>query len=269
MRTEAADWYDTPLYYDIIFDADTSKEADFLEAVYTRFGGGDEPRKKLRILEPACGSGRLIAELAGRGHLVRGFDLNEQMLAYTVERLNGIKRNAHVWQDRLENFHVSREGEYDLAHCLVSTFKYVQTEHGAVSHLQHVAKSLREGGIYVLGLHLTDYRNQKPEHERWVGERGGIKVICNTHTWPPDREARTEALRTRLRITRDDQTWIQETKWTFRTYSVAELKDLLAQAPEFELVACYNFNYLIDEPGRLARDSFDVVLVLRKQAEVA
>jgi predicted dehydrogenase len=28
-----SDWYNFPLYYDIVFDADTTREADFLEAV--------------------------------------------------------------------------------------------------------------------------------------------------------------------------------------------------------------------------------------------
>ena len=30
------DWYDTPLYYDIIFDADTVEETDFLETIFDR-----------------------------------------------------------------------------------------------------------------------------------------------------------------------------------------------------------------------------------------
>ena len=53
MKTESADWYDTPLYYDIVFDADTSKEADFLEAVAIKHGASGFT-SALRILEPAC-----------------------------------------------------------------------------------------------------------------------------------------------------------------------------------------------------------------------
>jgi len=66
LRYEPFDWYETPLYYDIIFDADTQKEADFLEALLQRH----VPGKKGRILEPACGSGRIMAELGRRGHSV-------------------------------------------------------------------------------------------------------------------------------------------------------------------------------------------------------
>ncbi|CAN5705332.1 class I SAM-dependent methyltransferase [soil metagenome] len=259
-----ADWYDTPLYYDIIFDADTEREADFLETIMQRHGKG-KSKSTLRILEPACGSGRLITAMAKRGHEVHGFDLNANMLDYAESRLKQDKLSARLWLDRLENFKMPTTKLYDFAHCLVSTFKYVLEEAGTISHLQHVARSLRKGGLYVLGLHLTDYAAQRPEHERWLGERDGIHVICNTHTWPPNRKARTEDLRTRLKITRDGQTWIQETRWQFRTYSSAELKQLLQAVPEFECVACHDFNYDLAEERKIDDKQADLILVLRRR----
>lgn len=265
MRTENADWYDTPLYYDIVFDADTAKEAAFLEAVAVKHGGA-RPGAKLHLLEPACGSGRLIAEMAKRGHEVSGFDLNQNMLDYAAKRLTK-KQRATLWRDRLENFTSPASQPYEFAHCLVSTFKYVLDEAGAESHLHHVAASLSDGGIYVLGLHLTDHSHDRAQHERWVAERDGIKVVCNTHTWPPDPKARLEDIRTRLRITREGQTWVQETRWQFRTYSAAQMKRLLRAVPEFELVECYDFTYDIDAP-RAFDDSYeDIVLVLRKRGQ--
>jgi SAM-dependent methyltransferase len=264
MKTERADWYDTPLYYDIVFDADTVKEADFLEAVMARYGSArTEP--PYHILEPACGSGRLVAEMAKRGHDVSGFDLNENMLRHARERIEGTKCAASLWQDRLEDFRVPVWRTFDLAHCLVSTFKYVTEESGAVSHLRHVADSLCKGGLYVLGLHLTDYDRTGFEHERWDVSRDGVRVICNTRTWPADRTRRTEALRTRLRITREGQTWMQETRWEFRTYDPAQLRRLLKKVPELELVGCHDFNHQIASERKLDDSFADVVLVLRRK----
>ena len=264
MKTERADWYDTPLYYDIIFDADTAKEADFLEAVMSRHG--DSPSQRgMRMLEPACGSGRLVAEMVRRGHTVSGFDLNQKMRDYAQQRLAAAKLSATLWQDRMEDFDVKGRAGFDFAHCLVSTFKYVLDEDGAASHLQRVAGSLREGGLYVLGLHLTDYSVQRIEHERWAVKRGGISVVCNTRTWPADRGTRTEPLRTRLRITRGGKTWTQETNWKFRTYNAAELKRLLRRAPSLELLACYDFTYDIEEPRKFDDSYADIILVLRRK----
>lgn len=264
MHHESSDWYDTPLYYDIVFDTDTVQEAEFLEAVMAEYSAGKnfEPH---RILEPACGSGRLVAEMARHGHEVSGFDLNEHMLKYAEDRLNRGKLDATLWCDRMENFSVPARRKFDLAHCLVSTFKYVLDEAGAVSHLRRVAASLRGGGVYVLGIHLTDYSEAKAEHERWVAQRDGIRVICNTHTWPPDRRARTEAMRTRLRITRGGKTWTQETHWKFRTYNVAEAKALLRAVPEFALVACHDFRCNMAHTRKLDDSYADVVLVLRRR----
>jgi SAM-dependent methyltransferase len=259
-----ADWYDTPLYYDIIFDQDTDKEVAFLEAMMRRHSR--TPDGPWRILEPACGSGRLMAALGARGHRVWGFDLNDNMTAYTQQRLGNLKQPGSVWKDRMENFQVPSMGraKIDLAHCLVSTFKYVLEEKGAVSHLQQVAASLRKGGLYVLGIHLTDYDDIHEQHERWAGERDGVKVSCNTHTWPPDRKTRREQLRTRLRITREGRSGIQETRWEFRTYNARQVKALLRKVPELTCVACHDFHYDIHDTRELDDSYADIVLVLRR-----
>ena len=260
-----SDWYDTPLYYDIIFDQDTGLEADFLEKMMQRHAGIRPSHQAWRILEPACGSGRLITELAGRGHDVSGFDLNPHMLEHARRKVQRTGRQALLWQDRMESFKLPFRLRYDLAHCLVSTFKYLLDEKSAISHLHQVSKALRSGGLYVLGLHLTDYEDGGAAHERWVGRRNGTQVICNTHTWPPDRRKRTEDVRTRLRITRRGQSKTLETRWQFRTYNAAQIKALLARINSFELAACHDFTYDPQHQRRLDDSYADVVLILRKR----
>ena len=197
MPAEKRDWYDTPLYYDIIFDADTAREADFLEAVHQRFGRAGRSR---HVLEPACGSGRLVLEMALRGWKVSGFDGNAPMLEFASERLAKQGLKARLWQDWMQSFSQVKAQSQDFAHCLVSTFKYLLTEKHAAACLQLVADALKPEALFVLGLHLTDYAQAKEEHERWVAERDGIRVTCNTHTWPADKHKRLEQLRNRLSI---------------------------------------------------------------------
>jgi SAM-dependent methyltransferase len=158
----------------------------------------------------------------------------------------------------------SVKGGFDLAHCLVSTFKYLQTEKDAAECLRRIAAALRPGGLFFLGLHLTDYEAGKEEHERWVARRGPVEVVCNTHTWPADPKTRLEDLRTRLKITDAGRTHLQETRWQFRTYNAAQLNTLLRKVPELEFVECYDFTYDITEPRRFDDSYADVLLVLRK-----
>ncbi|TDU81129.1 methyltransferase family protein [Prosthecobacter fusiformis] len=261
MPTDHRDWYDTPLYYDIIFDADTPREATFLEMVWTIFG--DKSRTR-RVLEPACGSGRLVIEMARRGWDVAGFDGNEKMLDFAKERLRKNDLKARLWPDWMQNFTLPKTAHYDLAHCLVSTFKYLQTEADAMACLQRVAAVLKPGGIFVLGLHLSQYAKGKEEHERWKATRNDIEVVCNTHTWPPNRKTRLEDLRTRLKITHAGRTRIQETRWQFRTYDARQLKALLRKVPEFTLQICYDFTYDLDSPRKLDDSYPDIILVLKR-----
>jgi SAM-dependent methyltransferase len=264
MPTDHRDWYDTPLYYDIIFDADTPREVAFLETVWTLLG---EKSRTRRVLEPACGSGRLVIEMARRGWQVDGFDGNDHMLTFARERLRKEGLKARLWPDWMQSFQVPKNDHYDLAHCLVSTFKYLQTEADALACLQRVAAALKPGGLFVLGLHLSNYEAAKAEHERWKACRDDIEVVCNTHTWPPDRKTRLEALRTRLKIAHASRTRLQETRWHFRTYNARQLKSLLRKVPELELLISYDFTYDLDTPRHLDDSYPDIVMVLKRPVQ--
>ena len=103
-------------------------------------------------------------------------------------------------------------GKYDLAHCFVSTFKYVLTERGARAHLRHVAKHLKKGGIYLLGFHLSNYDGVKPPTERWKGRRGEVEVDCRIESQPPDPQTRLEAVNSRLKIREAGRRKVLETE---------------------------------------------------------
>ncbi len=254
----AIDWYDVPRLYDVVFDVGTAQEADFLEGVARAYGRADGRR----VLEPACGTGRLVAELARRGWTARGFDRNRNMLAYARKRLATTGVRASLGVGEMAHFEVARP--YDLAHCLVSTFKYLLDEDSARSHLESVARALRPGGIYVLGLHLTDYGRVVDERERWVERRGGLTVTSDMRVGPPDRRTRLEAVRNRLteKTARSERHY--ESRWDFRTYSAREVAALIGSVPAFELAAVHDFDYQLTRPRKLHDDRLDKVLVLRR-----
>ncbi len=267
MARETRDWYDTPLYYDIIFDAGTAREAAFLDGLWRRHGRPNpRARSTPRVLEAACGSGRVMAEMLRHGWRADGFDLNEAMLSHARERLRREHGAAgwRVWRDELASFNPPAGRRYHLAHCLVSTFKYLLTEADARACLTRLAAALEPGGLLVLGLHLTDYTRATCEHERWAEERDGVRVVCNTRTWPPHRRKRLEQVRARLRVTQQGRTREQETVWPFRTYNAAQLKALLSSVPQLEIVCCHDFTYDLDAERPLDDSYADIVVVLRR-----
>lgn len=256
---EPFDWYETPLYYDMVFDEDTEREVNFLIEVLKRYGA----TKGKRVLEPACGSGRLLAGMTQRGYSVTGFDLSEGMLSFARNRLKEHGYKGKIMRGDMADF--SFPGKFDLAHCLVSTFKFLSDEASARNHLNCIARTLKPGGLYVLGLHLSDYEDQTRSRERWVARRGAIEVVCNIQGWPPDPRKRRERVRSRLVVTENGIIKRFETQWTFRTYSCRQLASLIKSVPELELVANYNFKYEIDRPIPLDGEYMDNVLILKRK----
>ena len=252
--------YDQPAIYDIIFDAGTEQEADFLEQVHAKHGDC----RGRRWLEPACGTGRVMIALARRGCRMVGIDLSEPMLAHARQRARELGIRMSLKQAAMEDF--SLRGQFDLAYCLISSFKYLATEAQAVAHLQRMAAHLRPGALYVLGLHLTDYDRDRPVHERWVETVDGTLVICNTRTWPAERRQRRERVRNRLVIKKArGETLRYESSWDFRTYDAAQIRRLVRAVPTLTLVACYDFQHEVTCPRDLDDSQEDIVLVLRKE----
>jgi SAM-dependent methyltransferase len=273
------DWYREPLYYDIIFDDDTIAQAAFLEALHARFGSASDA--PVRFLEPACGSGRLLAVLARRGHRVAGFDREPGAVAFAQARLRddgGLAGVPCVWAADMRAFALPPGvPPAHVAYNFVSSFKHLLSEADALAHLRAVAAALAPGGLYVLALHLVDYGYHVDglgEREHWSERRGDVEVKAQIDTSSPDLLARLETVRVRL-IARHGPAGpprMLETVFPMRTYDVSELMDLVAAAaPVFELVATYNFAYDIEQPAdpRDDDDQLSVTLVLRKRATSA
>src|SRR6266446_1874008 len=161
-RILVANCYDYPQYYDIAFQAYTQLEADFIDAACRKYC----PFVARRLVEPACGSGRLIAELAARGYQMTGFDLSQPALSYLRRRLARRLLHAETFGAEMSNFRLARP--VDAAYCTVNTFRHLLTEQAARGHLECVAGSLCPGGIYLLGLHLLPLDTDPEDDARWT-----------------------------------------------------------------------------------------------------
>jgi len=255
------DWYNMPLYYDIVFDQDTSCEAEFLEHVFARHADR-ENRNRLKILEPACGSGRLLHALSSMGHQVTGFDVSTQMIEFSKKRLIAAGYTPNLFHMEMDSFEIPCK--FDMAFCLVSTFKYLLDEKSSRAHLQRVANHLESGAIYVLGFHLSNYANRESQREEWQGARKGTEVDCIIDSQPPDQDARLEKMQCVLNVRENNDKKTVRTTWQFRTYDAQQVRDLLSSVPELKLVGCYDFCYDVNEPRELESPWEDVILILKK-----
>ena len=144
---EITSWYNRPEWFEIGFEKETKKEADFFEAAFKRWC----PFRVRRLFEPACGSGRLITEMASRGYQMAGFDLSEPSIEYLRQRLKRMRLKAHLFIGDMSDFRLP--GKFDGGHCTYNTFRHLTTEEAALGHLRSAARAIRSGGLYFLGLH--------------------------------------------------------------------------------------------------------------------
>jgi SAM-dependent methyltransferase len=252
-------WYDYPQYYDIAFRSETKLEADFFEAAFAKYC----PFRVRRILEAACGTGRLVTEMAARGYRATGLDLNGPSLEFLRRRLARRGLRASIVQADMAEFDLPRP--VDAAFCTFDGFRHLLTESAARHHLQCVAKNLRSGGIYILGFHLLPLDADEDCTERWTERQGRTQVTVTLRVLDTDRRRRIE----RLRVSLLARTGAKEIRlrhdFPFRMYTAAQFRRLLRSVPEFELCDIYDFWYEIDQTFPFDDELADAVFILRKK----
>jgi SAM-dependent methyltransferase len=254
-----ASWYDYPQYYDIAFRSETRLEADFFEAAFQKYC----PFRIQRLLEPACGTGRLVTEMAARGYRVTGLDLNKPSLEYLQRRLTRRGLDASIFQADMADFHLP--APVDAAFCTFDGFRHLLTEATARAHLRCVAQHLRPGGIYILGFHLLPLDADEECTERWTERQGRTQVTVTLRVLETDRRRRIEKLRVSLLARTGPKEIRLRHDFPFRMYTAGQFRRLLGSVPELELCEVYDFWYEIDHPFPLDDELADAVFILRKR----
>lgn len=260
-KTIDARWYDYPQYYDLALRAETKREADFIEAACRKY----VPFRVRRMLEPACGTGRLLAELAARGYRMTGLDLSRPSLAYLRRRLQRRGLRAELFEQDMSQFRLKYP--VGAAFCTFNSFRHLTSEDQARAHLHSVAQSLRPGGIYILGLHLLPERGSGECLERWTAKRGQTRVTVTLRVLSTDRRRRLENLRVSMLVRTPRRQFRLRDEFAFRIYTPAQFHELLAWVPQLEICGLHDFWYEIDrqiEPDDLVGD---VVFILRRRNE--
>ena len=256
-----ANWYDHPQYFDMVFRDETALEVAFFDQAFERFA--DVPVR--RILEPGCGSGRLVAEMAARGYRVTGLDLSQPMLDYLSRRLR--RRGLHAELVLGDMTEMNFDTKFDSAFCTFNTFRHLIEERDAVSHLRSVAKHLRAGGIYLLGFHLIPMDADPECTERWKASHGGTTVHVTLRVIDFDRRKRQEMLRVSIKAQkRSGQIERVQSEFPLRIYTPAQAKSLLKKVEDlFEIRSIHDFDYEIDEPRKFDNDLTDALFVLKRR----
>jgi len=254
-----ANLYDYPRYYDLVFGSDWKSEFDFLRRAFDKFASG----KVRHVFEPACGTGRLIFRLAMAGYEVSGLDLNPRAVDYCNKRLARRNKKPAVFVGDMANFTLPKP--VDAAFNMINSFRHLLSEEQAERHLRCMANSLRRGGIYALGLHLTPTAGTAITEERWSARRGHLGINTHLATHDLDLKNRTERCTMTMDVYTPTQMFQIVDELLFRTYTWRQMQKLLATVPELELAAIFDFTYQIDDSIEIHPETQDIVLILRRR----
>ncbi len=138
--------YDHPLYWDILFGFDRSKEAEFHHRTFARWGIATDER----VLEVACGPARVARLLARRGWKLTGLDHSPAMLAFAREQAAAEGTPLATLCADMTAF--TARDLFAAAYNPLSSFRLLHRDDEADAHLRCMAAALRPGGVYVLDL---------------------------------------------------------------------------------------------------------------------
>ncbi len=242
------DPYAVPAVYDILHTPGTAGEVDLLERLAERFGapGG----KRRRWLEPACGTGRYLRVLAGRGRRAAGFDLDEGMLDYAHRSLRRRRTNRRVRLVRADMTAFADHFEpasFDVAFVLVNSFRHLLRPSDVETHLGEMAAVLRPGGLYVVGISLSLYGEEDPSEDEWIGRRGSCTVRQLVQYLPPGRGTRRETVISHVEIERPRGIEVLDSTYALRSYDETQWRAAL-RGTDFERAAS------VDDRGRTLGD---------------
>jgi SAM-dependent methyltransferase len=143
-----------------------------------------------RVLELACGTGKMLVELSQAGYMVYGLDSSLAMLEMADDRLSEARNKKHriggklepdpcprqapalpvascsVWCGDMRNFALA--SEVDAAICLYDSFNYCLEPDDARQLLANVAKAVRRGGVFIFDVctHRNCRKNFRNYYER-------------------------------------------------------------------------------------------------------
>ncbi len=188
--------YDDPEIYDILHAPGSASDVRGLLALERRW----IPRHAQGglWLEPACGTGRLVLLAAQRDRPCIGFDIARPMIEYAKARARELSLEA---SPRLARFAIAdmttfatapalkhlglRERSVSLAFNPINTIRHLASDRALLDHFANIARVLKPGGLYAVGLSVCDPASESATEDTWQGQRGSTRVTQVVQYEPP------------------------------------------------------------------------------------
>jgi hypothetical protein len=169
--------YTLPEIYDIAFDfRDVPGEVDFLLNAVRTYAS----REPKAALEFACGPAYHVREMAHRGLVSHGLDLEPAMVDYARKLVAHEGLAAEIHHGDMRSYRTGQR--YDLVYNLIASFGHLLTNEDILANLDCAAGLLTEGGLYIISTaHPRDFFGgcEPSLKTHWTMTRGNIAVVTD------------------------------------------------------------------------------------------
>jgi SAM-dependent methyltransferase len=133
-----AEWYDDWL-------KDRKDDVDYYSSIFKGFSG--------RVLELACGTGRLLLPIAGSGVQIDGLDCSKDVLSVLQSKAGkmGLKE-IRLYNQPMENFDVPTR--YDAIFIASGSFQLLTSKQDALNSLKCVHHRLSDTGFFITDIFI-------------------------------------------------------------------------------------------------------------------
>lgn len=234
-----------PEMYDVLHAAGSADDVRVLEKIERRHAQTTVVGART-WLEPACGTGRLLRLAAARGRNVIGFDREPEMVEYARRRVlatlgrgasgRPVRRGAvNIFRADMTDFaRRVRARSVDLAFNLINTIRHLPSDAAMLAHFNEIARVLRPGGVYAVGLSVSSYGNEIPTEDIWVGRRGLVSVRQVVQYLPAPggrgRAARMERCINHMTVTRGRRETEHDFVYDLRAYDLRQWSALISRS---------------------------------------
>lgn len=132
-----------PYYEELSETRDWDAWIAFIQAVLQEVHGN----RTLRLLDAACGTGRIAVGLMSMGHQVTGVDVSRAMLEQAGEKARAFGLELPLYHRDLR--HLQLAAEFDGALCLCDSLNYITEYNEFILALKNIAESLKPGGVFL------------------------------------------------------------------------------------------------------------------------
>ncbi len=245
MPTPPESPYARPLIYDILHAHGSLAEARHIVRIARTLVQTSRTRP-LRVLEPACGTGRFLLALASLGHTCVGVDLDTGMAEFARQRARSVglarRVRVHVGDMRTMDHAIGSappsSARFDLAFCPDNSIRHLASDRDCVNHIRSTLALLRPGGVYLVGIGLLDDLGEDPVEQVWHARRGTTTVRQVIEFIPPDastvarggRVARRETALSVISVSTPRSEEDIATRYTLRSYTLDQWRAVVRRA---------------------------------------